>query len=490
MINRIRERLLAFINSDKDVPLLAGFSVGFYLIMFVYSRNFGIVNSWQQLLFFIGYYILLPMLCLYAGYKIAGLAKFSRYRRNFLFTGMIGFFAFYLLQINNIGFSKKIAFIMIVLIAAIVSFRIKKYYKLLIILLFLMSAFNIKPLVSVVITAGTASDEWKQQPDNIEEIVFKKKPNIYFIQPDGYTSFANLKDSIHNFDNSEYETFLRDNGFTLYDNYRSNYYSTLLSNSSAFSMKHHYIAKQVQSYEAREIIVGDNAVLKILKNNGYKASFITENPYLMINRPMLGYDYTNINYNDIPYLKDGFGISKDVEEDLFKQINTNEKSGNFYFVEKFSPGHIHVYEADSEGIKEEAAAYIQNLREANTWIKKVIKYIEKNDSEAIIIIGADHGGFAGFKNTLESVHRTQSKNLIYSIYGSHLAIKWNSNISSEYDNNLSSSVNLFRTVFSFLAEDNSYLDNLQDNSSYINLQTPPGKYKYIDNDGKVVFEKL
>src|SRR5690606_26537400 len=118
----IREKILSFIVSPKDIPLLAGFSIGLYLIVFIYARNFGMYNSWPQFLAFVGYYMLFPMAVLYCGYKVLPLAKLGRFSRHFLFIGIIAFLACYLLEFNYILFSKKIAFAAIVFAAGLLSF--------------------------------------------------------------------------------------------------------------------------------------------------------------------------------------------------------------------------------------------------------------------------------------------------------------------------------------------------------------------------------
>ena len=117
--------------------------------------------------------------------------------------------------------------------------------------------------------------------------------------------------------------------------------------------------------------------------------------------------------------------------------------------------------------------------------------MNETDPEAIIVIGADHGGFAGFKYTLQSLEKTENPDLVWSVFGAALAIKWNdnNNESNQYDKDLKSAVNLFRVLFSYLAEDKKYLDHVQDNSSYIHLSKPKGLYRYIDNRGNVVFEE-
>lgn len=491
MLEKLRQKLLEFIYSDKDAPLLAGFSVGFYVLLFYYSRNFGLANSFVQLLFFTVYYVIIPVIVLFLGYKMLHWLKLDKFRKNFLFVGILVFFAYYFIEINMFHYPRKIL-LGVMILSSLLSFSLKRYYKLFIILLFIMSLFNIQPLLNKALI--NKDSEWEKQPDNIEQAIFKKRPNIYYIQPDGYTNFTNLKDNNHNFDNSNFEAFLDEKGFTVYEKQHSNYYSTLLSNSSMFSMKHHYIANDIVNYRAREVIVGNNAVLRTLKHNKYKTFFITERPYLIMNRPDMGYDYCNIPYKDMLFLKDGWSLEYDVFGDLKKQMSSiEEKSGNFIFIEKFTPGHIvnqtNKFVDAKKMVISEKERYLESVKKANAWLREVISYIESKDPEALIIIGADHGGFVGFPSTSEAEKKTGDKLLINSVFGTLLAVKWNNIQHTEYDHKLKSSVNIFRTVFSYLSQDKKYLDNLQDNSSYIYLKEPKGLYRYINNKGEVVFEK-
>jgi hypothetical protein len=254
-------------------------------------------------------------------------------------------------------------------------------------------------------------------------------------------------------------------------------------------MKHHYLERSNNTYGARAVIMGDNPVLRVLKNNGYKTNFISQSPYLLINRPALGYDYANISYSELPFLKDGLNVEKDVSKSLKFAMQKNSKSGNFYFVEKFVPGHIAVYQNQSRGKAKEKERYLKRIHEANMWLKEIVSFISANDPSGIIIIGADHGGFTGFEYSAEVCEKVTDNDLIKSVFGAQLAIKWNSTSAIEYDRGLKSGVNLFRTVFSFLAEDKKYLAHLQENSSYMLLTEPRGFYRYINNDGNIVFEK-
>ncbi|MGG7036030.1 MAG: hypothetical protein ACI7YS_12660 [Flavobacterium sp.] len=346
-------------------------------------------------------------------------------------------------------------------------------------------------LGQIVYLNFTNSPEWQQQPDNILSCGFKKKPNIYYIQADGYASDINLKGIHYRYDNSKFDRLLEEKGFTLYDDYRSNYGSTLFSNSSAFFMKHHYCKEFSKFNYARNLIVGENPVLKILKNNNYKTFFITERPYLLMNRPSVYFDYCNFKMGEVPYFKDGWNYYKEITGEIKKQIASNGKSPNFFFIEKFDPGHIQGSKSNDSSIEKERDTYIGNLQKANVWLNEIVSFIERNDPNSIIIIGADHGGFVGFECTSQSIGKITDSKLLYSVFGAKMAIKWNDSNHVAYDRKLKTSVNLFRILFSYLSKDKSFLNNLQPDISY-NSYDPNDKakvYKAIDENGSSSFLK-
>ena len=489
MIEKLRQRILHFINSPKDVPLLAGFSIGVYMFFYYYSQNYSLASSWQQLLYFLGYFILLPTLSLFAAYKVVGLTPLKNFRRNILFIGMIAFLAYYIIDAAWVLMPKKIVFAIVMLLGVIISYWLAKYYKLLVLLLLFLSLFNLYTLGGIIVLAESASKEWQKLPDTIDKAVFTKKPNIYYIQPDGYTNPQNFKSDLYNYNNTAFENYLKQSGYKIYNGFRSNYYSTLLSNSSLFAMKHHYSQEDMDPYNAREVIISDNPVLRTLKANGYKTHFITERPYLIISRPKLGYDYCNFDYLTMPYFRDGWEAERDVLADLKNQVAVNKKSGNFYFLEKMIPGHIH-NNAPSLGVDGERAGYLERVGEANIWLTGVLDFIAKNDPDALVIVGADHGGFAGFEYMGQTENVLKDTKLIKSMYGAMLAIKWNDSGYKEYDSGLKSSVNLFRTVFAYLSQNKTYLDAYQKNESYIRTLRPEGVYKYINDKGEPVIEPV
>src|SRR6187402_1425891 len=74
-----KEKFNNFLNSPKDYPLLAGFSVGFYALVFYYSNNFDSVNSWEHLFFYLFYYIFISIVAVFVVYRVFQKSRFSRF---------------------------------------------------------------------------------------------------------------------------------------------------------------------------------------------------------------------------------------------------------------------------------------------------------------------------------------------------------------------------------------------------------------------------
>tara|TARA_R100000789_G_C2994345_1_gene146997 strand:- start:135 stop:1142 length:1008 start_codon:yes stop_codon:yes gene_type:complete len=333
-----------------------------------------------------------------------------------------------------------------------------------------------------------------KQPDGIETAVFKKKPNIYFIQPDGYVNFSEMKKGNYNIERSAFETFLTENNFKNYPNFRSNYGATLPTNSSLFMMKHHYYnngSDFTETIDARNVIVSDNSVLRILKNNGYRTFLLTEQPYFLTNKPKLGYDFCNFSTEEISFVTTGLGNPRDVIEPFKDYLETYSEGPNFFFVEIFNPGHIINREAESKGIAGEREHYIESLKEADKKLTALTKTILKKDPEALIVIMADHGGFVGMKSMEDSYTKSTDPDIVNSIFSSILAIHWPNGEAPKFDNKLKTSVNLFRILTSYLSENDLYLANLQPDESYIIIYSgaTQGTYQYLDGEGNVVFKK-
>ena len=475
--------------------MTTGVASGLYPMLYYYNSNFTYVNSIGQFLFCLLIFLVTPTVGFYIITKsfkqIKGFNKLSKFSLSIL--NLCSFSI--LMLVSSYGIGRRALLLLVLMVAVTMAIVLNKHYKKIIVLQFLMAITVLVTLLPKVFEYATASNQWMKQTDAIESAIFKTKPNIYMIQADGYANRVELSRPPYSFDNITFENELENKGFKWYSNYRSNYYSTLSSNASLFAMKHHYHSKPSKPYQelinSREIIVGENPVVTIFKNNNYKMHLLLEKPYFLVNRPKIAYDYCNISLDDIDYLGRGFEIKKDIETELNRLLETNENKENFYFIQKLLPGHITNSNNPSKDKNTERELYLKRLEEANIWLTEVISNIEAKDKNALIIISADHGGFVGFDTTNESSVKQEREALVKTIYTSILAIKWNKKV-PEFDNAFKTPVNFFRILFAHLSENESYLRSLQENKSYIiiNKGAPFGVYEYIDEDGNVVFNKF
>lgn len=491
MSGKKRNSFLSKILSDKkSIPFIAGVSAGLYPLLFYYTNNYRMINSWKHFVFFIGIYIFFPIAVILVIDRLSILKKIKSFLLPFL---NIFFFIFFLSVALYAGFNFKRTLI-ICLIAFALTFIIRKFFKKWLGIQLILAVVGFVFLIPVVINQLNYSDAWKKQPDDIEQAIFKKKPNIYFIQPDGYLNFSELKKGKYQIDNSEFETYLRNNNFKDYPGFRSNYAATLPSNSAIFMMKHHYYnegSSFTEIIDARKAIVSENSFLKILKNNAYQTFLLTEQPYFLTNKPKLGYDYSNFSTQEINYITTGIGEPRNIFPELQSSMKNLEDNPGFFFIQIFRPGHISTKSKDSKGVEGEKEKYVNRLQESNEKLKKILDYILEHDSQALIVMVADHGGFVGFHHTEETETKTQDRDLLHSVFSTILAIHWPNKDIPEYDSKIKSSVNLLRILTAYLSEKAEYLENLQDDGSYLVIKNgaPKGVYQVLNNEGNVIFKK-
>ncbi|KXO01021.1 hypothetical protein LS48_00640 [Aequorivita aquimaris] len=475
-------------------PIILGIASGFYPFLYNYYSNFTLVDSLSQTLFFIVFFLLIPVavniFLKVSSKKISFVAK--NYDLLLTFSNVVSFAG--LLTYSIIGPKKKIILLVIILSFGF-SFLLKKHLKKVVVLEYLLALIVAVQLVFYIGNINFSS-EWKQLPDSISEVTFKKMPNVYIIQPDGYANANTLKNEPYHIDNSNFESFLIEKDFKIYPNFRSNYSNTITSNSSMFAMKHHYYKNPKdntkEAYGLRKSIASNNVVVSVFNKNDYKTSLIIESPYIIVNRPTLGYDYCSIPYKELSFLSRGFDMAVNSLDEMKKAIKENKNQANFYFIEKILPGHISVTKNQSKGKEEERKVYVENFEKANLWLYEMITLIIKDDPSGLIIIVADHGGYVGLNYTSKRHKKITDPRLINSIFASTLAIKWPDNEVPRFDDKLKTNVNLFRVLFSYLAEDKTYLNNFEKDESFliVDEDAPFGVYKVIDENGKVDFKKV
>ncbi|MEH6763254.1 MAG: hypothetical protein V7655_02045 [Aequorivita antarctica] len=479
----------------KISPVTVGLATGLYPFLYNYWSNFTLVDSLSQLLFFVVFFLVFPItvniILKISSKKSIFISK--NYTLLLTLSNLVGFATF--ITFSMVGAKKKLILLIIILTIGL-AFLLKKHLSKVLLIEYSLAIIVSVQLIYYVNSNINFSSEWKQLPDNIAEASFKKKPNVYIIQPDGYANPSSLKKEPYNIDNSEFERFLTERNFKIYPNFRSNYSNTITSNSSLFAMKHHFYKNPKpntnEPYGLRKSIAGNNAVVSIFNNNNYKTSLIIESPYVIVNRPTLGYDYCSISYKELSFLSRGFDMAVNSLDEMKKALEENKNQANFYFIEKIIPGHISVTKNQSKGKEEERKVYIEDFEKANLWLREMIALITKNDSSALVVIIAEHGGYVGLNYTGERRKKLTDPKLINSMFTAMLAIKWPNNEAPHFDDELKTNVNLFRVLFSYLAENDAYRNYLENDESFliINEDAPFGVYKVIDGNGNIVFKNL
>jgi hypothetical protein len=480
--------------SDLRISFIYGLAAGLYPLLFYYGNNFSLVNSWGHLIYFVFWFLVFPITTftvIFLISRIKALAILRKYLLPFLniFTFLL------LLQLcvwAHLEFLKSaVAFMFSVLIV----WGLHKHFSKVIVLQFLLAFISLFWTLEPIINQFRYGNNWMVLHDDIATTQFEKRPNVYFIQPDGYVNFSEAEKPLYGIDNSSFESFLEIKGFTNYDDFRTNYTSTLFSNSSIFSMRHHFYKMNTSDIEepvdARKIIVTENPVLSVFKNNGYKTFLLTERPYFLANNPTLGYHHTNINQEELSLISTGFEDREDVSGALNEFLTKGESQEKFFFLQIFDPAHITSTKSDSKGVAGERELYQNKLKVANGKLMELIEIIKKHDDNPLIVIMADHGGYVGFEYTRQSHKKITDRDLIFSMFSSILSIHWPEPEAPALGNEIKSPVNLFRILFSYLSNDEEYTKNLEEDASYVRLLegAERGVFQYIDGSGKINIRK-
>jgi len=475
---------------SKKIPWFLGVAAGLYSFMYFFSRKPAILDSWEHYAFMIGLFLVIPIVTFFI------IQKLKEFKPPFTKPRLLTFFSvfYFLAFVQQITFTqhhKKLIALSFV-VAILVAYFLYKHLLKIAMLELLLALLTIPLLLNAIMLKSSYDTSWAAQTDDIEEAVFKKKPNVYFIEPDGYANFSELKKELYQVDNSEFEGFLAKEGFKNYPTFRSNYTSTLSSNASFFAMKHHYFNEDLRSDEvdnARDVIMYDNAVLRVFKNNGYKPYFISDTPYLLSTRPRTLYEETNFGFWDVSFLDNGISTHREDVVGAFKQfVNEEITQPKFFFIQFIKPWHIRGKISGTYGKVDERERWIERLEEANEMLTEIISEIKRKDPEGLIVIMADHGGYVGLNYSDESRTKTTDPDKITTIFSSQLSIHWPNGEAPAYDGELDSAVNVFRGLITYLSEDESYLKQLQDDSSYIMLREgiEEGIYAYINDAGELV----
>ena len=326
--------------------------------------------------------------------------------------------------------------------------------------------------------------------------IVENKPNVYFIILDAYSG-SEILDELFEFDNSDFMSFLNENGFEIVKNSHSNYASTEESISSTFNMD--YVHNRLPNLEGdyRLGVVGrtidNNLVMNNFKEMGYQ--IVNFNSGVGFTRDLQVADITLcekfggdlMNLEMIRLLTKNSMIdpilTKIYQSDMRNQIlciysemknfeqHTTEPF--FAFVHIFIPHRPFIFDQDGNptgvenieiaNVNEDKEGYLNQLMFANKKTKEMITDIlQTSKTQPIIILQGDHGAtvIKGVEEFNEEAIRER-----YSILN---AFYFPNNVDVELYEGVSS-VNTFRIVFNEFF--NSNYDLLDDKSFIIDTET-------------------
>ena len=488
----MKDKIVKYLSSENHYWWTVTLLPGCYAIIYLYLKNYTVVNSWQQLSSFIACFVLIPSL-LFLLLDLSFKRKMPERRAQLYWSFLLINFSIIFSLSIYLGWRWK-ALILVALLAIAASFFTAKHYKKIVLLLSFMCLIASGQLLFFISSSVLSSEDWVQ-PMAFESSVFQQKPNVYLLQPDGYVGEQAANNEIYQLDNQSFYDTMKAQGFQFNAEFRSNYPTTLASNSTLFTAQHHYLHYGDMNNElmnARDIILGDNPVLKTFVTNGYKTHLILEHSYLMLNYPEVYYDTNNVDRRELSPLLPNYFLGKDYMEDFKSQVLSTSEDPQFYFVEILHPGHISYSKDREDAIAFEKNNYREEIKSISSQLIDMVQFIEFNDPEAIILIVADHGGFVGYTHT-GAAYSQPEKDLALkqSIFNALYAVKAPEDF-GPYQKNVSSSIGVFPALFNYLSGAKATNTSSFDNSSYLLIKSDAEQtlYRYYDTHGNSVMQKV
>jgi sulfatase-like protein len=261
------------------------------------------------------------------------------------------------------------------------------------------------------------------------------KPDIYFFVFDAYTNNKMLKE-IWNYDNTALTDWLKDNGFHLPSNTRSNYNFTAFSVSSTFNMNYIDPRKGSNASIPKNILeanesMSNNETMDILKKENYSINFLA--PFKnCIQENNLGHFFEYLSDRQIArqtligslrdskawhYVLNKWSNTNDsltYQEPLLKKLglirntvaeiegtvdSTTNRKPHFVYGHIMVPHEPPLFDLSGNFLSYDQTlhalpfdTYTAQIRYANTLIKEIVSYIKAhNKPNTIIIIEGDHG---------------------------------------------------------------------------------------------------
>ena len=309
--------------------------------------------------------------------------------------------------------------------------------------------------------------------EDLNHFNFKRKKNVFFILLDSYTSPEGLR--VLGSDQKPFLKQLRGKGFRVYDSFYTNFQTTRYAMPAYFNMslKNEDRLLYETSWPVRSrMIAGESQVYKIFRNNGYKMNMLLPNRYLMRNQfcsldlctpPLEWFSYLGLgllrNVTFPNFLVDTTPKNTVPNQESFinilERIMDDKDERQFTYLHFYLPNHVSEFLYGVCEEKKQALGYFHRLKKTNRLVLEVLKMIEGADPHAMIIFASDHGPTLFNKCAMDIVLKTKEE--IIERQGAFLAIKWGDDYSGQFDEEIKTSANLFRYIFSYLLDDESIL---------------------------------
>ena len=152
--------------------------------------------------------------------------------------------------------------------------------------------------------------KYQQIYSQTNNLKLKKTPHIIYITVERYTNNSNLKE-YYGFYNDEFNSFLKQNKFYVWNNQKANYPTSLLSSTSVLNMS--YLETMLETISLNKYppisvfyYILNNQVKKILRSHGYTYSFVHS-------------EYGLVSYNE-NWINKKVWISSFLENSLFFKV--------------------------------------------------------------------------------------------------------------------------------------------------------------------------
>jgi Sulfatase len=321
-----------------------------------------------------------------------------------------------------------------------------KYFNLLFLLLILAESF-------FFVRHSVNTTDKHKLPAGITACNDCDKPDIYLLLFDEYAGSVSLKQKF-NFDNSKFETQLKEKGFYVFKNSVSNYNYTAFSIASLLNMEYLDIDSSISGHNGSAIgycysKIKYSTVKNFFEQSGYR--FINYSIFdfkgspapqademlpvktkLITRQTLLHRAKRDLWFNLLTRFKSKKAIRSNIYFNLRNNKNilklTKQETQNKQALPRFIYSHIRMphfpYYFDSSGAEQpyeklseihyyDTALYLDYLQYTNRQIIELIDLIKKNSSKPpVIILMSDHG-FRMYPETADKTYIHHNLNAIY-----------------------------------------------------------------------------